>query len=176
MQAGKARLRKYVVTEQQQVSVPVTREEVRVEREPITDANRDGPWTARRMSEEEHEVVLHEERPVVATEAVPVERVRLAKDQVQDEQTVNVDVRKEEIDTQTDAGTTRGEGRATAEHRATHHEDAVSIRSTTTGPATAAAGPVRALEAACPAAARARGRPAPAVDDAACLISRIGAS
>ncbi|WP_262496097.1 PRC and DUF2382 domain-containing protein [Nonomuraea sp. SYSU D8015] len=36
---GRARLRKYVVTEQQQVNVPVTREEVRVERQPITDAN-----------------------------------------------------------------------------------------------------------------------------------------
>jgi uncharacterized protein (TIGR02271 family) len=110
VQTGKARLRKYVTTEQQQVSVPVTREEVRVEREPITDANRGQAMSGPDLSEEEHEVVLNEERPVVATEAVPVERVRLAKDQVQDEQTVNVDVRKEEIDTQTDAGTTRGEG------------------------------------------------------------------
>ena len=110
VQAGKARLRKYVTTEQQQVTVPVTREEVRVEREPITDANRGQALSGPDLSEEEHEVVLNEERPVVTTEAVPVERVRLAKDQVQDEQTVNVDVRKEEIDTQTDAGTTRGEG------------------------------------------------------------------
>ena len=110
VQAGKARLRKYVTTEQQQVTVPVTREEVRVEREPITDANRGQAMDGPGLSEEEHEVVLNEERPVVTTEAVPVERVRLAKDQVQDEQTVNVDVRKEEIDTQTDAGTTRGEG------------------------------------------------------------------
>ena len=38
-EAGRARLRKYVVTEQEQVTVPVTREEVRIEREPITDAN-----------------------------------------------------------------------------------------------------------------------------------------
>src|SRR5688500_11750221 len=36
-EAGRARLRKYVVTEEQNVSVPVTREEVRIEREPITD-------------------------------------------------------------------------------------------------------------------------------------------
>ncbi|QGN58881.1 YsnF/AvaK domain-containing protein [Nostocoides sp. HKS02] len=39
-EVGRARLRKYVVTEQQSVSVPVTREEVRVEREPITEENR----------------------------------------------------------------------------------------------------------------------------------------
>jgi uncharacterized protein (TIGR02271 family) len=98
VEAGRARLRKYVVTEQQQVTVPVTREEVRVEREPITEANYDKAMDGPDLSEEEHEVVLNEERPVVTTEAVPVERVRLAKDQVQDEQTVTADVRKERID------------------------------------------------------------------------------
>ena len=87
VQAGRARLRKYVVTEQEQVTVPVTREEVRVEREPITEGNYDKAMDGPALSEEEHEVVLNEERPVVTTEAVPVERVRLAKDQVQDEQT-----------------------------------------------------------------------------------------
>jgi uncharacterized protein (TIGR02271 family) len=39
-EAGRARLRKHVVTEHQQVSVPVSREEVTLEREPITEANR----------------------------------------------------------------------------------------------------------------------------------------
>jgi uncharacterized protein (TIGR02271 family) len=109
VEAGRARLRKYVVTEQQQVNVPVTREEVRVEREPITDENRGQALDGPALSEEEHEVVLHEERPVVQTEAVPVERVRLSKDQVQDEQTVTADVRKEVIETEggdTTAGTT----------------------------------------------------------------------
>lgn len=99
-EAGRARLRKYVTTEQQQVTVPVSREEVRVEREPITDENRDAALSGPDLSEEEHEVVLTEERPVVQTEAVPVERVRLAKDQVQDEETVDVDVRKEQIETE----------------------------------------------------------------------------
>jgi uncharacterized protein (TIGR02271 family) len=103
-EAGRARLRKYVTTEQQQVSVPVTRERVRVEREPITDDNRDAAMSGPELSEEEHEVVVAEERPVVTTEAVPVERVRLAKDQVQDEESVDVDVRKEQIDTDADAG------------------------------------------------------------------------
>jgi len=101
-EAGRARLRKYVVTEQQQVSVPVTREEVRVEREPITEGNYDRAMDGPALSEEEHEVVLNEERPVVTTEAVPVERVRLSKDQVQDEETVNVDVRKEQIEMEGD--------------------------------------------------------------------------
>jgi uncharacterized protein (TIGR02271 family) len=101
-EAGRARLRKYVVTDQQQVTVPVTREEVRVEREPITDANVGQAMDGPALSEEEHEVVLSEERPVVTTEAVPVERVRLSKDQVQDEETVNVDVRKEQIEMEGD--------------------------------------------------------------------------
>jgi uncharacterized protein (TIGR02271 family) len=111
--AGKARLRKYVVTEQQQVSVPVTREEVRVEREPITEGNYDRAMDGPALSEEEHEVVLNEERPVVTTEAVPVERVRLAKDQVQEEKTVTADVRKEVIETDTDGSGTYASGTRT---------------------------------------------------------------
>ena len=96
--AGRARLRKYVTTENVTKTVPVQREEVRLEREPITDANRGAALNGPDISEEEHEVVLHEERPVVQKEAVPVERVRLDKDVVQDDVTVNEEVRKEHID------------------------------------------------------------------------------
>jgi len=98
-EAGRVRLRKYVVTETEKVDVPVTREQVRVEREPITDANRGRAMSGPAISEEEHEVTLHEERPVVDTEAVPVERVRLAKDTVADRETVAGEVRKERIET-----------------------------------------------------------------------------
>ncbi|HYN96972.1 MAG TPA: PRC and DUF2382 domain-containing protein [Pilimelia sp.] len=98
-QVGKARLRKYVVTEQQQVTVPVTREEVRVEREPITDGNVGRAMDGPAISEEEHEVVLHAERPVVSTEATPVERVRLGKETVTEQETVAGEVRKEQIET-----------------------------------------------------------------------------
>jgi uncharacterized protein (TIGR02271 family) len=97
VQTGKARLRKYVVTENQSVTVPVQREEVRLEREPITDANVGAAMDGPAISEEEHEVTLMEERPVVQKEAVPVERVRLDKDVVTEQQTVNEEVRKEEI-------------------------------------------------------------------------------
>jgi uncharacterized protein (TIGR02271 family) len=98
-EAGRARLRKYIVTEQQQVTVPVQREEVRIEREPITEGNRDQAMSGKPISEEEHEVVLHEERPVVQKEAVPVERVRLAKETVTEQVQVNEEVRKEQIET-----------------------------------------------------------------------------
>jgi len=97
-EAGKARLRKYVVTEQQQVTVPVSHEEVRLEREPITDANAGDAFDGPAITEAEHEITLHAERPVVNTEAVPVERVRLGKETVRDEQTVSGEVRKEQIE------------------------------------------------------------------------------
>jgi uncharacterized protein (TIGR02271 family) len=97
-ETGKVRLRKYVVTEQQQVTVPVEREEVRLEREPITEANRGDALSGPELSEEVHEVTLHEERPVVQKETVPVERVRLDTDTVTDDVQVSEEVRKEQID------------------------------------------------------------------------------
>ncbi len=99
VETGRARLRKYIVTEQQTVTVPVTREEVRVEREPITDANRGAALGGADLSEEEHEVVLTEERPVVEKETVPVERVRLATEEVTENREVTEDIRREEIET-----------------------------------------------------------------------------
>ena len=97
-ETGRARLRKYVVTEQQNVTVPVSREEVRLEREPITDANRGDAYDGPAISEEEHEVVLHAERPVVSTEAVAVERVRMGKETVTEHENVRGEVRKEQIE------------------------------------------------------------------------------
>ncbi|MHA7145576.1 DUF2382 domain-containing protein [Arthrobacter sp. TmT3-37] len=112
-EAGKARLRKYVVTENVTQTVPVSHEEVRLEREPITDANRGDAYDGPAISEEEHEVVLHAERPVVEKEAVAVERVRLDKETVTEQETVTDEVRKEQIefvDDSTDGSTTDGSG------------------------------------------------------------------
>jgi uncharacterized protein (TIGR02271 family) len=100
--AGRARLRKHVVTEQQQVTVPVSHEELRVEREPITDANRGDAYDGPAISEEEHEVTLRAERPVVSTETEAVERVRLGTETVRSEETVRGEVRKEEIEVDDD--------------------------------------------------------------------------
>ncbi|WP_448622089.1 DUF2382 domain-containing protein [Geodermatophilus sp. URMC 65] len=104
-EVGRARLRKYVVTENVTETVPVSREEVRVEREPITDANVGNALDGPAISEEEHEVTLHAERPVVEKEAVPVERVRLDKETVTDQERVAADVRKEEIEVDGAQGT-----------------------------------------------------------------------
>jgi uncharacterized protein (TIGR02271 family) len=94
---GRARLRKYVTTETQQVTVPVQREEVRVEREPIIDANIDAATSGPAISEEEHEVTLREEEVVVGKRAVPKERVRLDTETVTEERQVSEEVRKEQI-------------------------------------------------------------------------------
>ncbi|MEV1291448.1 PRC and DUF2382 domain-containing protein [Pseudonocardia sp. NPDC049635] len=96
-EAGRVALRKYVVTEDQTVTVPVSHEEVRLEREPITD---DGTAAARpgAIGEEEQEVTLHRERPVVDKTTEAVEKVRLGTRTVTDEETVSDTVRKEQID------------------------------------------------------------------------------
>jgi len=92
--SGTARLNKHVVTEQQTVQVPVTHEEVRVERAAITD-----PSHARdnRIADDQREVTLHEDKVVVSKESVPVERVRLAVDEVTENKQITENVRREEI-------------------------------------------------------------------------------
>jgi len=106
-ETGRARLRKHVVTEMVTKTVPVSREEVTIEREPITDANRGDAVDGPAISEEEHEVILHAETPVVEKETVPVERVRMGKETVTDEETVTEEVRKEQIDTEGDDNSRR---------------------------------------------------------------------
>jgi stress response protein YsnF len=108
LETGRARLRKYVVTEQVQVTVTVRREELRIEREPIPDGLRGlvedpdvfGPAEVFESADGGviYEVTLHEERPVVGTEIVPVERVRLRKVVHTDQQTVSDNVQKEVIE------------------------------------------------------------------------------
>jgi uncharacterized protein (TIGR02271 family) len=106
-ESGRARLRKYVVTENVTQTVPVQREEVRVEREPITEANVGDATSGPTISDEEHEVVLHEEEPVVEKQAVPKERVRLDVDTHTSEETISEDVRSEQIEVEGDETSTR---------------------------------------------------------------------
>jgi uncharacterized protein (TIGR02271 family) len=105
VEAGRARLRKHVVTEQVSTTVPVSHEEVTLTREPITDANAGDALSGPALSEEEHEVVLTEEHVVTAKETVPVERVSLGTETVTEQRTVTDDVSHEEIEL--DDSTTR---------------------------------------------------------------------
>jgi uncharacterized protein (TIGR02271 family) len=99
-ESGRARLRKYIVTEKVSTTVPVSHEEVTLEREPITNANRSEAMSGADLSEEEHEVTLSEQRVVVNKETVPVERVRLGTETVTEQEQVGETVRKEQIETE----------------------------------------------------------------------------
>jgi len=97
-EAGRARLRKYVTTEQESVTVPVRKERAVIETEPVTDGNIGQAGSGPAISEEEHEVVLTEERAVAETVVEPVERVRLGTETYTEEETVSAEVRKENIE------------------------------------------------------------------------------
>ncbi len=97
-ESGRVRLRKHIVTDHVTTTVPVQREEVRLEREPITGGNVDAATDGPELSEEEHEVVLNEEVPVIEKNVVPKERVRLDKEVISEEREVGGEVRKEQID------------------------------------------------------------------------------
>jgi uncharacterized protein (TIGR02271 family) len=95
VEAGRARLRKFVVTEQQTVTVPVSREEVRVVREPIAPGDSVDDVA---IGEAAADVVLTEERVVVGKEAVPVEKVSLGTETVTEHRDVTESIRKEQIE------------------------------------------------------------------------------
>jgi uncharacterized protein (TIGR02271 family) len=102
-EAGRARLRKYVTTEHETHTVPVRKEKAVLETEPITDGNVGAATSGPDISEEEHEVVLREERATVDKTVEPVERVRLGTETTTDEETVTEEVRKEQVEVEGDA-------------------------------------------------------------------------
>lgn len=102
-ESGRVRLRKYIETEYVQTSVPVQRERAVIETEPITAENVGQATSGPELSEEEHEVVLHEERPVVSKHTEPVERVRLTTQEESREEPVSEELRKERIEFEGDA-------------------------------------------------------------------------
>jgi uncharacterized protein (TIGR02271 family) len=92
---GQAGVRKRVVTEQQHRTVPVEREELRVQREPIQAGEGDGDAE---LSADERTIELREEQPVVDKRVVPKERVRIGKEVVRDHEQVSAPVRKEQVE------------------------------------------------------------------------------
>ncbi|MGV0109487.1 PRC and DUF2382 domain-containing protein [Arthrobacter sp. CP30] len=94
--AARVRLRKYVVTEEAMVSVPLKREELRIEVEPVTSAsNLDGDDAP--FQEQSVELVAREEVAIVGKETVALERVRMRTVEVDGRATVREEVRKERI-------------------------------------------------------------------------------
>lgn len=99
VETGRLRIRKHVVTEQQNVTVPVEREEFEVVREPL-----DGTSGSGSLGEDEIAVTTHEERPVVDKEVVDAERIGVEKRTVTDQERVSADVSKEQVDVDRDGG------------------------------------------------------------------------
>jgi uncharacterized protein (TIGR02271 family) len=110
-ESGHVRLHKYVVTETTRENVPISHEEVQVEREPITAENR-GTVTDAKFGEAERDVVLHAERAVPHKETMPVERVRLRTRQVREEVPVAEELRKERIEVENEAESMPGKASA----------------------------------------------------------------
>ncbi|MFF3753273.1 DUF2382 domain-containing protein [Streptomyces sp. NPDC002018] len=102
-EVGHARLRKVVVTESVTTSVPLSHEEVRVIHEAISPEDR-SRMSRSPISEAQTEVTLHAEQPVISKETIPVERVRMETEKVTEQREVSADVRKEQIEYDTDQG------------------------------------------------------------------------
>ena len=96
-ESGKARLRKWIETENVQMTVPIRREKARLVVEPITDANRDAAYAGGDLTTEEHEITLTEEVVDVTKTVVPKERVRLETEVETGEVAVDEEIRKERI-------------------------------------------------------------------------------
>ena len=110
-EAGEVRVRKNVRTEREQISVPTRHEEVSVERVPVEGREA----SEAEIGEDEVTMPVTEDEVVVEKRPVVKEEIRIRKDAVQDEQVVEEDVRREEVDIE-DATATRGrrgEGEAT---------------------------------------------------------------
>jgi stress response protein YsnF len=107
---GRVRLRKYVVTEEVQRTIPLRREEIRVEEEPISNEDAGRSTEDADVSSEdadvssEHEIVLYKEIPVIEKRVVPAERVRVVKDVRAHEAQISERLRKERIDVETPDG------------------------------------------------------------------------
>jgi uncharacterized protein (TIGR02271 family) len=111
-EAGRARLRKYTTSETETVTVPVTKEKLVIDRTPVEGERTTGPIAD---TDEVEEITLREERAVVDKETVPVEEVRVGKEQFTEQQRVSSEVRKEHAEIEgdaVDAGTESGTGTA----------------------------------------------------------------
>lgn len=100
VQPGTVKLRKHAVTDNVTATVTVSHEEVRLERVPVSDAQASGAPPTGELGSEEQEVTLHAERPVIDKETVPVERVRLDTETVVDDERIDAQLPKEQIETQ----------------------------------------------------------------------------
>jgi uncharacterized protein (TIGR02271 family) len=94
VQSGEVHLRKEVITEQQTIQVPVTREELVVERHPVAGET---PANAALGADRDIRIPLSEERVTVEKQPVVREEVEVGKRAVQENRNVSDQVRREEL-------------------------------------------------------------------------------
>jgi uncharacterized protein (TIGR02271 family) len=111
-EVGAVKVRKSVRTDREQVRVPKRREEIDIERVPGEGREASGV----EIGEDDDVVVVQvlEEEVVVSKRVVIKEEIRLRKKVVEDEELVEVDLRKEEVDIEDTTG--RGVGCGAEEH------------------------------------------------------------
>ncbi|MEW5928906.1 MAG: YsnF/AvaK domain-containing protein [Gemmatimonadota bacterium] len=97
--AGEVEIGKHVETQHVTREVPVSREEVTIERRPITD----GMHATGRIGEDEHiRVPLEREEVIAEKRVVPKEELVVRKHQVEEERMVETDLRRERADVEGD--------------------------------------------------------------------------
>ena len=97
--AERVRVRKAVTTEDVTITVALRREELIIEREPLAEGAPGLPGTETAFTGEEPvDFVLHAEEPVVTKRVVPVERVRLRRNTIVEEERITDTVRKEHVE------------------------------------------------------------------------------
>ncbi len=102
----RVRVRKYVVTEMVTKTVPVRREELRIEYEPIPPDDAVPSADEPRSAEGPIEMTLYEEQLVIEKRVVPRERVSVRTETITEHQVISDEVRREQIDLDR-AGATR---------------------------------------------------------------------
>ena len=102
-EAGQLKVRKRVRTDRESIEVPTRHEEVSVERVPV-----EGEVSEAEIGEDEVRVPVTEEEVVVSKKPVAKEEVRIRKDVVSGTETVEEDVRREEIEVEDETSTRRG--------------------------------------------------------------------
>lgn len=104
----RVRLRKYVVTEEVTVTVPVRREHLRVERELVSEDEADPGVAELGAPAPDYSITLLEEQLVVDKRVVPRERVTVHKEVVTEQQQIAETVRRERVDVERDEARGRG--------------------------------------------------------------------
>jgi uncharacterized protein (TIGR02271 family) len=98
VEAGRVRLRKWVETEPVTEEVELRRETAFVERQPV---NR--PASGAEIGEEEVEMPLHREEPVVSKETVEREQITVHVEEETHQETVHGEVRREHVEVEEDS-------------------------------------------------------------------------